>query len=101
MVNCGDRLGPDAIAATNPVIVVEVLSPGTTANDTGAKFADYFQISSIMHYLIVHPTRRRVIHHRRTAERIETTIIGSGAISMEPPGIVISLDEVYENGPSG
>src|SRR3954452_23695351 len=29
VVNCGRKLGPDAIAATNPVVVVEVLSPST------------------------------------------------------------------------
>src|SRR3712207_9097062 len=37
VVNCGDRLHPDVVAAPNPVIVVEVLSPSTQSTDTGAK----------------------------------------------------------------
>jgi hypothetical protein len=34
IVNCGPCASPDAIAATNPVIVVEVLSPATQSIDT-------------------------------------------------------------------
>ena len=34
IVNCGPFASPDAIAATNPVIVVEVLSPATQSIDT-------------------------------------------------------------------
>ena len=37
VVNCGPPIPDDAVAATNPVIVVEVLSPGTRGIDTGAK----------------------------------------------------------------
>ena len=37
LVNCGERMGGDAVAAPNPVIVVEVLSPSTQSVDTGTK----------------------------------------------------------------
>jgi Uma2 family endonuclease len=96
LVNCGVPMADDAIAAPNPVIVVEVLSPGTAGNDTGAKLAGYFTVPSITHYLIVHPTRRTVIHHRRTGDRIETRILASGPIEMDPPGITITVEEIYE-----
>jgi Uma2 family endonuclease len=56
LVNCGEPMADDAVAAPNPVIIVEVLSPGTTATDTGGKLADYFRVPSVAHYLIVHPT---------------------------------------------
>jgi Uma2 family endonuclease len=46
VVNCGPRLEPDAIAATNPVIVVEVLSPSTQSIDSSDKLADYFRVAS-------------------------------------------------------
>ena len=65
VVNCGPRLDDNAIAASNPVVVVEVLSPSTQGTDTGAKLAEYFRVPSISHYLIVHPTKRMVIRHRR------------------------------------
>ena len=33
--------------------------------DAGGKLADYFGVPSVMHYLIVRPLRREVIHHAR------------------------------------
>jgi Uma2 family endonuclease len=95
LVNYGQPMADEAIAAPNPVIVVEVLSPGTTSTDTGGKLADYFRLLSVAHYLIVHPTRRTLIHHRRTADGIDTRIIVNGPIAMDPPGIVITGEEIY------
>jgi Uma2 family endonuclease len=100
LVNCGEPMADDAVAAPNPVIVVEVLSPGTTATDTGAKLADYFRVPSVAHYLIVHPTRRSVTHHRRTGDGIETRIVVNGPIAMEPPGVVVTVEEIYGEMPA-
>ena len=99
LVNCGEPMADDAIAAPNPVIVVEVLSPGTASTDTGGKLADYFRVPSVAHYLIVHPTRRTVTHHRRAGDGIDTRIIVNGPIAMTPPGIVITVEEIYEGSP--
>ncbi len=95
LVNCGAPMADDAIAAPNPVIVVEVLSPGTAASDTGGKLAGYFQVPSIQHYLIVHPTRRTVTHHRRAGSRIETLVILNGSISLDPPGVIVTVEDFY------
>ena len=97
LVNCGEPMADDATAAPNPVIVVEVLSPGTSSTDTGAKLDGYFKVPSIAHYLIVHPIRRMIIHHRRTETGIETRIIVDGPILMDPPGITITTEEIYES----
>jgi Uma2 family endonuclease len=97
LVNCGEPMADDAVAAPNPVIVVEVLSPGTRSTDTGAKLAGYFKVPSIIHYLIVHPTKRMVIHHRRNGDAIETRIIASGPIVMDKPGITITVEELYDS----
>jgi Uma2 family endonuclease len=69
-VNRGPPAPPDAVAAANPVIVVEVLSPTTQAVDTGDKLADYFCVASIQHYLIVSARRREIIHHQRNGTEI-------------------------------
>lgn len=95
VVNCGEAMADDAIAVPNPVIIVEVLSPGAASTDTGGKLADYFRVQSVAHYLIVHPTRRTVTHHRRTGEGIDTRIVVNGPITMDPPGIVITVEELY------
>jgi Uma2 family endonuclease len=98
VVNCGAPMADNAIAAPNPTIVVEVLSPGTASSDTGAKLVGYFQVPSIAHYLIVHATRRVITHHRRTADGIDTRIIVAGKLVMEPPGITITLEDIYDAG---
>ncbi len=95
LVNFGDRLDGNALAATNPVIIVEVLSPSTASADTGGKLAGYFQIASVAHYLIVHPARRQIIHHHRVTYGIETQIVVDGAIRMDPPGMAIELADIY------
>ncbi len=98
LVNCGEPMADNAIAAPNPVIIVEVLSPGTASTDTGGKLADYFRVPSVAHYLIVHPIRRIVTHHRRTSSSIDTLVVVNGPITMEPPGIVITVEELYNGG---
>jgi Uma2 family endonuclease len=95
MVNCGEPMADDAVAAPNLVILVEGLSRGTTATDTGGKLADYLRVPSVAHYLIVHPTRRTVIHHRRAGDGTDTRIIVSGPIAMDPPGIAITAEETH------
>jgi Uma2 family endonuclease len=93
VVNCGPPLPPDAVAATNPVVVMEVLSPSTQAVDAGDKLADYFRLPSVRHYLLVRTRRREVIHHERRGDRIETRIVTAGAIALDPPGIVVAIED--------
>ncbi len=95
LVNCGPPLPLDAVAATNPVVVVEVMSPSTQAIDAGDKLADYFRLPSIRHYLLVRTRRREVVHHERLSDRIETRIVTAGEISLDPPGLVVAVDEFY------
>jgi len=96
VVNCGEAIAGDEVAAANPVIVVEVLSPSMQSVDTGAKLADYFKVLSIQHYLIIRADRRAVIHHRRREDGgIETRLTGEGQIALDPPGIEIDVEEFY------
>jgi Uma2 family endonuclease len=95
LVNAGPPLGPDQIAAPNPIIVVEVLSPGTCSMDTGEKLIGYFKVPSIQHYLIVSARRREVVHHRRADGAVVTRIVTDGAIELDPPGISIAIEGIY------
>jgi Uma2 family endonuclease len=95
LVNCGPPIPDDATAAPNPIVIVEVLSPGTASVDAGAKLADYFRLASVQHYLLVRPARREIIHHWRVADGLRTSIVRDGALLLDPPGIQLSLDEVY------
>ena len=96
MVTCGDRTDGEAIAAANPVILVEVLSPSTRSVDTGAKLADYFTLPSVMHYLVVRADRPAIIHHRRQHDgTILTTLAADGVIDLDPPGFMIAVADIY------
>ena len=98
LINCGPPSDDDEIAVSNPVVVVEVLSPSTQSVDTGAKLADYFLVPSIQHYLIVRTSRRAVVHHRRRDDGgIETRVLTVGSITLDPPGIGFALEELYED----
>ncbi len=91
LVRCGKRLAPDVVEVTDPVIVVEVRSPSTGGRDAGAKLDDYFRLPSVVHYLIVKPENRTVIHHRRDTEAIiNTRIIRDGPVRLDPPGIELT-----------
>jgi Uma2 family endonuclease len=97
LVNCGEPMADDAVAAPNPVVVVEVLSPGTRSVDTAQKLVDYFRVPSIRHFLILDTRARAVIHHRRAGEgdAIETRLVRAGAFALDPPGISVAVEEFW------
>jgi len=95
LVYRGPRMDPDAIEAPPPVIVVEVLSPGTRSVDAGAKLAGYFLLPSVVHDLPVDPRRLLVIHHRRTGAAIETRVVSEGSLSLDPTGVVLAVDDLF------
>ena len=86
-VVCGPRRSDETIVVTDPIIVVEVLSPSTAAVDHGRKLSGYFSLPSVQHYLILDPERRVAIHHKRGAsEAIETRVLTDGVARLDPPG---------------
>jgi len=76
-VQCGDQPDPDALILDAPLIVVEVVSPSTERDDTGAKLIEYFSVVSVPLYQIVNPEKRVVVHHRRDGNEIRTRIVGA------------------------
>ena len=69
LVRCGEPL--DDAVITDPLIVVEVLSPSSQARDAGVKLADYARLPSLRHYLLVDikPGRAFTIGLRRGEHR--------------------------------
>lgn len=98
MLYCSDRLPPGSVAVPNPLVIVEVLSPSTGATDRAWKLREYFRLASLHHYLIVWADRQQVVHHRRDdAGGIATTMLTGGEIRLEPPGIAITVEEIYQD----
>jgi Uma2 family endonuclease len=99
LVNCGPRVAGEATIASNPIIVVEVLSPSTAGYDKGNKLVDYFSVASIQHYLIVQTSKGVVIHHKRgTGATLATTIHTGGTLTLDPPGLTVPVAELLELG---
>ena len=99
LVNCGPRVSGTSVVATNPVIVVEVLSPSTASIDHGDKLIDYFSVPSIQHYLLIQTVKKQVIHHRRgDGAVIATTIHSDGEIVLDPPGLRLATAELLDFG---
>jgi Uma2 family endonuclease len=96
VVRCGPPLPDDATEMTDPVIIVEVVSPSSSRRDAGAKLEDYFRMASVRHYLIVKTENRTVIHHARDEDgRIQTRILRSGMLEMDPPGIAVPVEGMF------
>ena len=96
-VRCGERLDDDAVEFADPVIVVEVLSPSTRARDAGAKLQDYFRLPSVEHYVILRTDTQSAIHHAKAeGGTIVTRIVTEGPLSLDPPGLTIALEAVFE-----
>jgi Uma2 family endonuclease len=96
LVYCGEPVADDALEVQNPVIVVEVLSPGNAITDLRDKLQGYFRVSSIQHYLIIDPEKRLVIHHMRGHDDVVgTRIVTAGRIALDPPGLSLAISDLF------
>lgn len=96
LLYCGAGLPAEAVEIPEPVIVLEVLSEGAAARDQSAKLAGYFSLASVRHYLMLDPERRTAIHHKRgQGEVIETRILKSGSLRLDPPGLELDVAELF------
>ncbi len=93
-VRCGTERG-DPYFKTDPVLIVEVLSPTTQRYDRGDKRQAYLSLPSLRDYILVSQTEMKVwIEHRDTAK---ITILDAPDDTIAIPGLEfsISLQELY------
>lgn len=89
----------DRNAATNPVVIVEVLSDSTEAYDRGAKFAHYRHLPSLREYVLVAQDARRVeVYRRNESGRFELyEFAGGQTFELASIGVSVGVDELYAN----
>lgn len=99
---CGKPAHPphDAQATTNPVVVVEVLSPSSEGDDDGEKRRDFQSLASLQAYVIAAQDARSVKIYRRSERgdwREQPEIYGDGQL-FELPRLThpIAVTEVYD-----
>ena len=96
VVYCGEKLAPRAVEVPNPVILGEVLSPSTRRIDASAKLAGYFRLPSVAHYLISDSDEKLIVHHARgEGDTILTHIVRDGRLTLDPPGLELSVEDIY------
>ena len=81
-----------------PCVVVEVLSPSTSATDLREKLLVYKRIKSLRAYIIVFQDQRRILRHYR-AEYNDWFVALHGADSKVPfpcPEVELTLAEIYQ-----
>jgi len=80
-----------------PVLVVEVLSPNTSATDFNRKLPDYQQIPSMRDILLVSSMERLVRHWRREPEGwIEQTSRGAATLRMSGLPVGMAMRDLYD-----
>lgn len=84
---------------TNPVLIVEVLSPSTEAYDRGKKFEFYRTIDSLKEYVLVDQSRLYVERHRPLGlGRWEMTAFTAPeeALFLESVDVELTLGAIYD-----
>lgn len=77
--------------------MVEVASPGSQHDDLGRMLKLYMQVPAIHHSLVVSQDERLIVHHERRGEgTFLSLLVRDGALVLDPPGISVDLDTVYE-----
>lgn len=98
MVFCGDIQGDPADpqrAATNPTVLVEVLSDSTEEYDRGEKFENYKSLTSLQEYVLVHQSRRAIEVFSRRSGWARTTAGPGEFIELAAIDLRLSVDEIY------
>jgi Uma2 family endonuclease len=101
-IMCGRPAHPphDDQATTNPVVVIEVLSPSSEGDDEGDKRRDFQSLDSLKAYLIAAQDERRVRVYRRGDRgewRDEPDVYLDGErFELPTLSAPVAVDEMYE-----
>jgi Uma2 family endonuclease len=108
-VRCGPPSPDNQRYASDPVVIVEVLSPSTMQFDRGEKLRRYQKFESLQHVIILYQDEYRAEMWTRPLEgAVETDVDGnllwthtvanglSASLNIEALGDTIGLDEFYD-----
>ena len=99
-VVCGKEVRDtdDPQALTNPIVLVEVLSPATARYDRGKKLEHEKRIQALQEVVLVAHDERRIDVWRRTANEWEQVTAGPGeTIRLTSIDCLLDLDELFRD----
>ncbi len=82
---------------TDPLVVVEVLSPSTIDIDRGRKLEFYKSLPTLRHIALVYQDQMRVEHYRRseTGWQVDVLTAAGASLTFEAVDFSIGLDKIY------
>jgi len=93
------RASDDALAVTNPVLLVEVTSPSTEDYDRGEKLRHYMQLPSVREVLFVsHREARLTVHRREDPGWKVVDARQHEIVTLEGVAAQLAVDDVYRDG---
>lgn len=84
---------------TNPIVIIEILSPSTERYDRGMKFRHYRSIETLRDYILIAQDLQHIEHYTRHENGqwlFEETSINEERISIQSIECVLSLEDTYE-----
>ena len=95
VVRCGPASARTYI--TDPLIVVEVLSPSTIDFDRGAKLDFYKSMATVRHIALVYQDQMRVEHYRRTDTGFEFEVlkVPDDQLHFEAADFRMAVSQIY------
>ena len=95
-VACGEQAGK---MLTDPVVVIEVLSPATEKRDRGAKFAVYKTLPSLMEYVLIGSEVQELIVYRRESNWRPYHYQSGDLVELTSIGVRFPFEAVYRRIP--
>ncbi|QEP43297.1 Uma2 family endonuclease [Ectothiorhodospiraceae bacterium BW-2] len=94
MAACSDNR-TDPYTRTDPVLLVEVLSPSTERIDLSEKREHYCTIATLQEYLIVHSDRPQLQLYRRSNGWREEVLYREQTLTLLSVGLSMSVEAIY------
>lgn len=95
-VACGDQTGK---MLTEPVVVIEVLSPATEKRDRTAKLAVYKELPSVQEYLLIGSESQEIIIYRRESNWRPYYYQSDDLVELTSIGVSFPFDAVHRRIP--
>jgi Uma2 family endonuclease len=101
MVTCEPFVAKSVFKST-PILLVEVLSPGTELTERREKLSAYFKLESLVEYILISQDEKRVEIYRRGKRGVTQMLVlrADNEVRFEslPNGaLTLTMDDIYED----
>jgi Uma2 family endonuclease len=96
-VTCSEKDAKERLIKSEPKLVVEVLSPSTTAFDRGYKFEAYRSLPTLQEYVLIDPETQTAEVYRRSAneEWILRAFPSGQGLTLQSLDLAISASDLF------